>query len=143
MSAFIGTHRCKVDSKGRISVPASFRRYLGAEGGETFVITRGIDDCLLLYAPEGWRQFQAKLQALPPGPRKRQVVRFYSSNSATLVLDKQGRVGLPREFLTDYGIDQEALLVGALDYIEVWQPERFRTGLAQAPEALREMENLL
>ncbi len=143
MAAFIGTHSCKVDSKGRISIPASFRRFLGAEGGETFVVTRGIDRCLSLYAPDGWREFQEKMNSLPPGKRKRQVIRFFSRNSKTLLLDKQGRVGIPRDFMSDYGMDKEVLLVGALDYIEVWNPKEFETHLKEAPEALDELEHLL
>jgi DNA-binding transcriptional regulator/RsmH inhibitor MraZ len=52
---FIGTQRCKLDSKGRLQVPAGFRRTLGLEGGETFVLSKGFDKGLLLFAPEGWR----------------------------------------------------------------------------------------
>lgn len=143
MSPFIGTHECKVDSKGRFSIPAVFRRFLGTEGGETFVVTRGIDNCLLLYAPDGWQAFQEKLQALPAGEKKRQTVRFYSKNSKTVHLDRQGRVGAPKDFLSEYGIGEKALLVGALEYIEVWNPSDFDTNLEDAPQAIREMESLL
>lgn len=143
MAAFVGTHRVKVDSKGRIQVPAVFRRFLGTEGGETFVATRGLDDSLILYAPEGWREFQAKLERLPAGAKKRKVIRFFSHNSAPLLLDRQGRVSLPKAFLADYGIEGEALLVGALDHIEVWDPDRFESQIGDADDALREMEHLL
>jgi len=143
VAAFIGTHHCKVDSKGRIQVPAVFRRYLGTEGGETFVVTRGLDDSLLLYAPEGWMQFQEKLDQLPSGSKKRKVIRFFSHNSKPLLLDKQGRVSLPKPFMADYGIEDEALLVGALDHIEVWNPKAFDDQIENVDDALREMEHLL
>ncbi len=143
MAAFIGTHHCKVDSKGRIQIPAVFRRFLGAEGGETFVVTRGLDDSLILYAPEGWRGFQDKLNELPAGPTKRKLIRFFSHSSAPLLLDRQGRVSLPKPFLADYGIEGEALLVGALDHIEVWNPESFANQVEDVGDALKEMEHLL
>jgi MraZ protein len=143
MSAFIGTHRCRVDAKGRFNVPASFRRYLGTEGGETFVISRGTEQCLILFAPDGWKAFQEKLAALPAGADKKKTIRFYSANSATVVLDRQGRVGIPKDYLGDYGIEGEALLVGALDYIEVWMPEDFDRHLKDAEEVVRKMDTLL
>jgi MraZ protein len=143
VSAFIGAHSCKVDDKGRINIPASFRRFLGDEERETFVVTRGFENCLTLYAPAGWKNFQAKLNGLPPGKKKRQVIRFFSSNSATLHLDKQGRVGIPRDFLADYGIEREVLLVGTLESIEVWNPQAYESQMKGAGEALGEIEHLL
>ena len=141
MAAFIGTHRCKVDDKGRLQVPAVFRRSSGIEGGETFVVTRGFDKHLILYGPDGWRDFQERLNALPSGSKKRQVIRFFSHNSAPLLVDRQGRVNLPKSFLGDYGI--EVLLVGALDHIELWNPADFDTQISDVDDALREVEHLL
>ncbi len=143
MAAFVGTHRCKLDSKGRLQVPAVFRRYLGTEGGETFVVTRGFEDNLVLYAPKGWRDFQDKLDQLPSGSEKRQVIRFYSHNSAPLLLDKQGRVSLPKHFLADYAIEDEVLLVGALNHIEVWNPSSFESQIDNVDGALKKLEHLL
>ncbi len=143
MAAFVGTHRCKLDSKGRLQLPAVYRRYLGTAGGETFIMTRGFEDNLVLFGPEGWREFQEKLTALPSGEEKRQVIRFYSDSSKPLLMDKQGRVSLPKDFLSDYGIKNEVLLVGALDRIEVWNPKAFESQIKDAKEALKKLEHLL
>jgi len=143
LSPFIGSHLCKIDSKGRITIPASFRRYLGNEGGETLVVTRGSDPCLRLYSPEGWQRFQEKLDGLPAGKKKRQVVRFFSLNSATLLLDKQGRVAIPKDFMASYGMSDVVQLVGTIENIEVWRPEALAEQVAGAPEALDELEHLL
>lgn len=143
MGPFYGNYSSKVDEKGRFNIPARFRREFGVEGGESFVITKGPDGYLLLYAPEGWKAFQEKLSALPPGPDKKDTIRYYSSNSRLLTLDKQGRVGVPREYLTQYGIETEAVLVGLLDYIEVWNPTDFDRRLSGAEEVVRKMEHFL
>jgi len=143
MSPFYGTYSCKIDSKGRFNLPARYRREFMMEGGETLVVTKGTDGYLILYTPEGWRSFQEKLGNLPAGPEKRKVIRYFSSNSTTLNLDKQGRVGVPRAFLAAYEIDNECLVVGALDHIEVWKPEDFDRHLEGAEEAVRKMEHLL
>jgi len=143
MGPFYGNYSCKVDDKGRFSIPARFRREFGIEGGESFVVTKGPDGCLLLYAPEGWRAFQEKLMSLPAGPDKKDAIRYFSSNSRLLSLDKQGRVGIPKEYLAQFGIDHEAALVGLLDHIEVWNPESFEQRLSGAEEIARKMEQLL
>jgi MraZ protein len=144
MSGFFGTFMCKVDAKGRVSIPARFRHHAGAETGVTFMVTRALQDkCLTLYAPDGWRRFQEKLQDLPSGKSKRTVTRFFSENSATLVLDKQGRLSIPRQFLTHCGVDKDAILVGTLESIEVWNPEEFRGQIEDVAEALSEVDHLL
>lgn len=143
MSDFIGTQRCKLDSKGRLQVPAGFRRNLGLEGGETFVLSKGFDKGLLLFLPEGWRGFQSKLEALPPGPEKRQAIRYFSANSASLPVDKQGRLSLPKDFLESLGAPAELVLVGALDRIELWNPADFEGELQNVDAALRQVERLL
>jgi len=140
---FIGTQRCKLDSKGRLQVPAGFRRNLGLEGGETFVLSKGFDKGLLLFAPDGWRDFQRKLQELPAGPEKRKAIRYFSASSASLQVDKQGRVSLPKSFLEILGAPGELLLVGALDRIELWNPVDFDGELADVNDALRQVERLL
>lgn len=140
---FIGTQRCKLDSKGRLQVPAGFRRTLGLEGGETFVLSKGFDKGLLLFAPEGWRDFQVKLNGLPAGPEKRKAIRYFSASSASLQVDKQGRVSLPKPFLEILGAPGELVVVGALDRIELWNPVDFDGELANVDEALRQVERLL
>lgn len=143
MADFIGTQRCKLDSKGRLQVPAGFRRTMSLEGGESFVLSKGFDQGLLLFAPEGWRDFQAKLNALPAGPEKRKAIRYFSANSALLPVDKQGRVSLPKQFLEMLGLPGELVLLGALDRIELWNPVDFDGELADVSDALRQVERLL
>ncbi len=143
MGPLYGNYSCKVDEKGRFNIPARFRREFGVEGGESFVVTKGPAGCLLLYAPEGWKAFQEKLMNLPSGEDKDDTIRFYSSNSRLLNLDKQGRVGIPKEYLSEYGIDKEAALVGLFDRVEVWNPTDFDKRLTGAVETVRKMQHLL
>jgi len=142
VSPFIGSQTCKVDNKGRITIPATFRRFLGTDG-ETLVVTKSGDPCLRLYTPEGWQAFQDKLNALPGGKEKKLVVRFFSLNSAILQVDKQGRVALPRDFMSEYGMGDEVQLLGTIENIEVWRPEDLRVQVKDAPAALEKLEPLL
>lgn len=87
-----------VDTKGRLIIPAKFRETLGEE----FVISKGMDGCLFVYAGDDWNAFEQKLTSLPLiNKEARQFARFFLAGAATVEVDKQGRILLPahlREF---------------------------------------------
>ena len=58
---FMGEYRHTIDDKGRIIIPAKFRDDLG----KTFVVTRGLDNCLFAYPSPEWQQLEQKLKTLP------------------------------------------------------------------------------
>jgi MraZ protein len=122
-----GTYTNTVDKKGRISVPAKFRRALETDGDETFVLTRGLDPCLLLYSHEEWRKVEAWLDSLPVGRRSsRDLVRLFTAYAHDVAFDKQGRITIP-PVLKEYGkLEKEVLVIGVLDRLELWNPSLFR-----------------
>ena len=67
---FIGEYSHSLDAKGRVTIPAKFREELG----DTFVVTRSLDQCLTVYDMDAWEEFSRKLTELPynsPEQRKR------------------------------------------------------------------------
>ena len=58
---FLGTHTHNLDAKGRLAIPARFRDGLGADS----VLTRGADQCLVIYPPDAWRSLCARIETLP------------------------------------------------------------------------------
>ena len=98
VDVFFGEYRHNLDAKGRIIVPAKFREGLG----EKFYVTRGMDGCLFVYAGNEWNLLQEKLQKLPLARKEaRAFVRFFYSAATECILDKQGRINLPKT-LCDY-----------------------------------------
>ena len=57
----LGQYDHTIDAKGRIIIPAKFRDQMG----DDFVITKGLDNQLFVYAPDEWNLFEAKLRSLP------------------------------------------------------------------------------
>ena len=57
----LGEYSHNLDAKGRVSVPAKFREDLG----HTFIVTKGLDNCLFAYSKEEWKTFEEKLKNLP------------------------------------------------------------------------------
>lgn len=117
---FTGEYNHTVDAKGRVIVPSKFREQLG----ESFVVTRGFDNCLTVYADPDWKDFSEKVNALPiTDPRARKMKRFFLAGAVTCEVDKQGRILLPANLREFAGIDKEAVLAGVGDHIEICSRE--------------------
>ena len=124
---FIGKYSYMVDHKGRIFVPAKFRKILSPDDEETFIITRGFDKSLVVYPRTGWKEFEEKLKELPYFKQNiRQVVRYFTANAEESVLDSQGRIKVPPHLLDFAEIKKDVIVIGALDKIEIWNPELYR-----------------
>ena len=88
----MGEYSHTIDAKGRVILPADFR----AELGVSFIITKGLDHCLFLYAQAEWEALAAKLRQLPlVRPEARALARFFFSSARSLECDKQGRFLVP------------------------------------------------
>jgi MraZ protein len=132
-TVFKGTYRHRIDPKGRLPVPAAFRRTLD-EG--RVVVTR-LDQCLAAYSPAEWSRLEAQLAALPAFNRQvKSLSRLLTSRACDCELDGQGRILLPAALRVEAGLGREAVVVGVLNRFEVWNPENWGT-------FLRESERLL
>lgn len=123
MSGFLGSYRYSLDAKGRVSLPAPFRR--GAEA-DSYVLIQVHDDALTLYPHDAWQDVEAKLtEMLERRPEFRHRMLALTGNAHEVSVDKQGRILIPERLRDGAQLDDEALIVGALDKIEVWDPDRF------------------
>jgi MraZ protein len=121
---FMGEYTHAIDAKGRVILPADFR----AELGVSFVITKGLDRCLFLYAQAEWDALAEKLRKLPlVKPEARALARFFFASARTLECDKQGRFLVPANLRNYAGIAlrQDVVLTGTDSRIEVWSREQW------------------
>lgn len=125
MQKFVGRYKCTLDSKGRLMIPARFRRIIPADSGEMLVISRGQEKCLNLYPLSEWNEVIGKLSSLPPGLKKRNLIRFYSDKSHSLNIDKSGRIAIPPDFIEMIGNSKKVVAIGALTYIEIWAEDDY------------------
>ena len=90
---FMGEYNHTIDPKGRLIIPAKFREALGDE----FVVTKGLDGCLFVYANTEWNNFEEKLRTLPlTNKNARQFTRFFLAGAAACEVDKPGRLLIPQ-----------------------------------------------
>lgn len=131
---FIGTFEQTLDPKGRLALPARFRRLLTPEDHDTLVLTLGRERCMLLYPLGEWVQLMERLDAMPRNEAKRDAVRAISADTLELDVDAAGRMTIPRSFLERSGIERDVTIVGSLRYIEVWS----RAAFTRARDARRD-----
>jgi MraZ protein len=131
---FKGAYRHRIDAKGRLPVPAAFRRALGDEAR---VVVTQLDQCLAVYSPSEWRKLEAQLAALPSFSKPvKALTRLLASRAADCEIDVQGRILLPPSLRQSAGLGRDAVVVGVLNRFEVWSPESWDT-------FVRESERLL
>lgn len=142
MAGFKGQAEYSVDSKGRVAIPAKMRNALNPDAKGTFTITRGFEKCISLYPMDQWNAIEAEMSALNAYERKsRDFVRSILMWADDVSLDGQGRIGIPKTLAEFAGVSDRALIIGALDHIEIWNPDAFRHHMdeqAQEYETLAE-----
>ena len=119
----LGEYQHTVDEKGRVAVPAKFRKFLS--GG--VVGTRGMDSCLYLYPMDEWEKLAEKLAKLPINQAdSRAFSRLMLAGASHADIDTQGRILLP-DYLRNYaGIKSKAVLVGLHNRAEIWDEGRWQ-----------------
>jgi len=127
LSRFRGSFEYSVDEKGRINVPAKFRRCLNPAADDTFVVSRGPEGCLRAYPQDIWNSYEDKLNAQPQTKENVQKLRILYRSVSDSKLDGQGRVTLSPLQLKIAGITKNVTLVGNSQFIEIWDSERYNS----------------
>nr|WP_202113094.1 division/cell wall cluster transcriptional repressor MraZ [Paenibacillus sp. MMS18-CY102] len=136
----MGEHQHSIDDKGRIIIPSKFRESLG----DTFIVTRGLDNCLFVYPRSEWSVLEQKLKALPlMKSDARAITRFFFSGATECELDKQGRVNLPKHLCEYAKLDKECVVLGVSSRVEIWSKETWAGYYEQSEEAFNEIAEKL
>jgi MraZ protein len=127
MSGFLGSYLHQVDDKGRLNLPAPFRR---DHPDRPLVLVHVFENALTLYPEPAWAEVESRLrELLRLQPQARSYVLSVTANAVEVVPDKQGRILVPQRLQEAVGIRGATLVVGAIDRIELWDPERFQAAL--------------
>ncbi len=124
--SYLGEYICKLDAKGRLTVPAGLKKQLDNEGREGFVVNRGFEGCLGLYPHKDWQVVAEKLNKLNLFVTKnRAFVRKFQNGATKLDMDGSGRVLLPKDLMGFGGMSKEVVLFAYADRIEIWDKKRY------------------
>lgn len=118
---FIGEYTHTVDEKKRFSLPAKFRKALGAK----VVVTRGKDHCLFLYPYKTWSLISEEVARLGHVESDHRYARFTFAGASEIEIDAMGRILVP-EFLRDFAeLKNQIVITGVHDRVEIWNDKRW------------------
>ncbi|MEM1352685.1 MAG: division/cell wall cluster transcriptional repressor MraZ [Pseudomonadota bacterium] len=142
---FRGESHHKVDAKGRVSIPASFRRVIEAAdpnwtsgAAPELVIVYGDHrrSFLECYTIEAIEEVDARIDRLPRGSMERKMLqRLFHGQSFPTSVDETGRLVLPAKLRQKIGLAGEAFFIAAGDTFQIWQPETYDSIEAAKTEA--------
>ncbi len=148
---FRGEFTNKVDTKGRVSIPAPFRRVLEAgdpdwtEGlNPNFVIVYGDHrrKYLECYTVQEMEDVEDRISRMKRGSQKRRVLeRLFSTQSVTTSVDETGRIVLSAKLRDKIGLSKEAQFASNVDTFQIWEPSTYEDELASTEEYLDEMDD--
>ena len=106
------------------------------EANGTFVITRGMENCLYLYPLDTWSKVESELREKLNVYREedRLFLRTLLMWAHEVTLDKQSRIMIPQELLEFASLDSSIVIIGALDKIELWAPAELEKYLGKFAE---------
>lgn len=138
---FFGDFPAKTDAKGRVFLPAAYRKVLAANGEEKLVMRRDLHQaCLVLYPESLWNQMLDALRAkLNRWNREHQdIIRGFVADSEIVELDGNGRFLINKRKMNEVGINQEVRFLAIDDTIEVWDKDVFEQHLQSQKDSLGE-----
>ena len=124
---FTGEYQYSLDSKGRVNIPAKFRQSLSKKNQNTFVATRVQDPCVWIYPLTEWKKIEDELRNLSSvSGVHRTFIRQIARSATPSTCDKQGRIMLSPSLISYSQLDREALIIGMINKIEIWNPKTLK-----------------
>jgi MraZ protein len=128
MNTFIGQIECRVDDKGRVFVPATYRKILSEMGAQHLIMRRDTDnECIIFYPDSVWnRKVESLRESLDEwNPEDQMLLMQFMSDAEMMDTDSQGRILLSKRNLQSIQAEQTIVFVGMLDRFAIWNPEVF------------------
>jgi len=131
---FRGNHPTRVDEKGRLKVPAEFKRVIDEKYAQRFYITSLDGTVAQIYPFEEWERIEAKLASLSTfNPTKKKFLNRVNYYGQVVEIDGQGRLLIPQILRESAQIRGEVAVTGNLTYLEVRNLEAFRKEIEEQP----------
>lgn len=143
---FTGTIEAKTDSKGRLFLPAVFRKILQGKEEEQLILKKDtFQDCLVIYPWSVWNEevdtLRSKLSRWNAAHQT--VFRQFVSDVEVVTLDSSGRFLIPKRYLKMAGISQGVVFLGMDSTIEIWAQERMEQPFMNNEDFSRELEKIM
>ena len=129
-----GSASTRIDDKGRLKVPAIFRSVVHDQHGPDVFVTSLTGECVRIYPMPVWLEIEQKLSRMPGNhPSRLKFLDRVNYFGQAGELDQQGRVVIPAHLREGASIAGDVRVFGRIDYLEVWNEERFLQKLQRDP----------
>ncbi len=143
---FLGNMEAKTDAKGRVFVPACFRKTLQNAGEDYLVLRKDIfQDCLVLYPGSVWENEIEMLRCRLNkwNSDQQQIFRQFVLDAERIEIDASGRILIPKRYLQLVGIDTDVRFLGVDDTFEIWAKEKLEKPLVSPEEFSTKIQELM
>ncbi len=145
IARFIGDYPAKTDSKGRVFLPAAFRKVLDAEEVKNLVLRQDVfQRCLVLYPESVWNTHLDSLRARinPWNSKEQMMLRKFEADAEPIELDKSGRLLISKRKLQYAGIESDVRFLAMVDRVEIWSKQALEEVMKDADSLGEELESM-
>ncbi len=127
MLNLIGVHECKMDAKGRVSIPSGLKRQLLPLLDQGFILKRSVfQNCLELYPMQEWEKTMSRVNKLNRFVKKNNdFIRMFTAGVKLVEVDGSGRINVPKDLMNFAGLKSELVLSASVGNIEIWDKTRY------------------
>ena len=131
MSTLIGTYECKMDIKGRLMFPSSFKKQLEDKLNKGFILKRTVfQRCLELFPLDEWEQTMNGVNQLNRFVKKNNdFIRRYTAGLKSIELDNAGRILVPKDLIKFADLKKNLVMTSAVNIIEIWDKELYEKSI--------------
>lgn len=143
---FLGNSEAKIDAKGRVFLPAIFRKQLQAASEDCLIMRKDIyQDCLILYPESAWNEQMNELRNCLNrwDPKHQMVFRQFVSDVEIISLDANGRFLIPKRYQKLANIFQDVRFIGMDNTIEIWSKEMADKPFMEPESFEKELERIM
>ncbi len=136
----IGQYKHTIDSKKRLALPVKFRGELGTK----VIITKGVENCLVVYTDKEWEVMSNKLGNLPISQGEaRSFTRHLLASATEVIFDKLGRILIP-DYLKEYAhLKKNVVICGLSNRLEIWDETRWESYSKKAEKGVEKIVSKL
>lgn len=127
-TTFIGEFECKLDVKGRLSIPSGLYKQVPASQKEKFVVNRSIfQKCLILYPMSAWETIMNDISKLNRFKKENDMfVRHFQNGATEVEVDSANRILIPKRLSEYADLEKDIVLSSSFDKVEIWSDKNYR-----------------
>ncbi len=140
MALFTGEYECKLDAKGRLTLPSKVKSRLPEVSGNQLVLSKGLETCIVVYPQVEYMKIYAQIASLSEFKEEyRELQRNLFRRIADVDLDSVGRILIPRQMIRHAGLQKQVIIVGLGNRFEIWDTDTYNENIIKDNEAFSKL----